>query len=149
MFFPLLFDSFSKAFPKGECASLTCSIILLWSDISSPVRYSFLSIYLDGIADIFAACLFISYCSSSSLILSLVAMISFYILSTRFFLKGKGLSDGRVVSITKGEYGFVNMVTLFIKIHKVLKVNIWWMIKWNLLKFPFVWNFHNKIECWI
>ena len=33
-------------------------------------------------------------------------MISFYILSTRFFLKRKGLSDAGVVSITKKEYGF-------------------------------------------
>ena len=33
-------------------------------------------------------------------------MISFYILSTRFFLKRKGLSDARVASITKKEYGF-------------------------------------------
>ena len=33
-------------------------------------------------------------------------MISFYILSKRFFLKWKGLSDARVVSITKKEYNF-------------------------------------------
>ena len=33
-------------------------------------------------------------------------MISFYILSKRFFLKRKGLSDGRVASVTKQEYGF-------------------------------------------
>ena len=33
-------------------------------------------------------------------------MISFYILSKGFFLKRKGLSDARVVSITKKEYGF-------------------------------------------
>ena len=39
--------------------------------------------------------------------------------------------------------------TLSIKIHKVLKISIWWMIKWNLLEFSFVWNFHNKIMCWI
>ena len=34
-------------------------------------------------------------------------MISFYILSIRSFLKRKGLSDARVVSITKKEYGFL------------------------------------------
>ena len=39
--------------------------------------------------------------------------------------------------------------TLFIKIHKVLKVNIWRMFKCNLLKLSFVWNFHNEIVCWI
>ena len=33
-------------------------------------------------------------------------MIPFYILSTRFFLKHKGLSDARVASIIKKEYGF-------------------------------------------
>ena len=34
-------------------------------------------------------------------------MISFYILSKRFFLKCEGLSDARVVSIKKKEYGYV------------------------------------------
>ena len=33
-------------------------------------------------------------------------MISFYILSNRFFLKREGLSDVRVASVTKEEYGF-------------------------------------------
>ena len=33
-------------------------------------------------------------------------MISFYILSERFFLKHKRLSDAKVASITKKEYGF-------------------------------------------
>ena len=35
---------FSKTFPKGEYANLTCSIICLWleSKNSSPVRYSYL-----------------------------------------------------------------------------------------------------------
>ena len=48
-------------------------------------------------------------------------MISFNILSTRFFLKRKGLSDERVASITKKEYGrFCS--TFFGKIHKVFKV---------------------------
>ena len=40
---------------------------------------------------------------------SSVAMITFYILSTRFFLKRKGLSDARVTSVTKKikkVYGF-------------------------------------------
>ena len=34
-------------------------------------------------------------------------MISFYILSKRFFLKREELSDATVVLITKKEYGFV------------------------------------------
>ena len=54
-------------------------------------------------ADIFAASLLISYCKFSSLILSLIAILSFYILSKRFFLKLKGISDARVASITKKE----------------------------------------------
>ena len=33
-------------------------------------------------------------------------MINFHILSKRFFLKREGLSDARVVSITKEEYSF-------------------------------------------
>ena len=41
-----------------------------------------------------------------SVLLSIV-IISFYILSKRLFLKRKGLSDARVVSIIKNEYGFV------------------------------------------
>ena len=50
-------------------------------------------------------------------------MISFYILSKRLFLKHKELSDKRLVSTTKKEYGFA--VHFLIKIHKVLKVNMW------------------------
>ena len=38
--------------------------------------------------------------------MSLNLTISFYILSERFFLKRKGLSDAGVVSITKKQYGF-------------------------------------------
>ena len=56
-------------------------------------------------ADVFAASLLISYCSFSSLMLS-IATISFYIISKKFFLKRKGLFDARVASRTKKEYGF-------------------------------------------
>ena len=49
-------------------------------------------------------------------------MISFYILFKRFFLKLKGLSDARVVSIAKEEYGLA--VYFLLKIHKVFKGNI-------------------------
>ena len=49
-------------------------------------------------------------------------MISFYILSEKLFLKRIGLSDTRVASITKKEYGFA--VQCFVKIYKVFKVNI-------------------------
>ena len=50
----------------------------------------------DDDAYIFAAFLLIPYCSFSSLILSSIVMISFYILSKRFFLKREELSDARV-----------------------------------------------------
>ena len=43
--------------------------------------------------------------SPCSLTMYSAVMISFYILSKRFFLKDEGLSDARVSSITKEEYG--------------------------------------------
>ena len=64
------------------------------------VRYSYLSVSPDDNADIFVPSLLILYYSSSSLILSSTIIISFYTLSKR-------LSEARVVSITKKEYGFV------------------------------------------
>ena len=48
-------------------------------------------------------------------------MISFYVLSKRFFLECKRLSDARVVSITKKEIGFA---VDFVNIHEVSKANI-------------------------
>ena len=43
-------------------------------------------------------------------------MISFYIVSKRFFLKRNKLSHQRVVSITKKEYGYaVDFLKRFIK----------------------------------
>ena len=144
----IVFICFSNALLRGEYVNLVCLIILIWSDgkISSPVRYSYSSIFPDK-ADIFAASLLISYFSFSSLILSSFVVINFYIVSKRFFLKRKELSDERVVSITKKRIWFCSR--LFIKIHKVLGVNIWLIIKCNFLNFSFVWNFHDKIVCWI
>ena len=107
--FYLLFALFLiifKAFPKGGYVNIASSVTLLWSEgsTSSPVRYSYLSIFPDDNANVFAASLVISYCyhiSFSYLILSLILMISFYVLSERFFLKRKGLYDATVASITK------------------------------------------------
>ena len=73
----------------------------------------------DDNADIFAALRLISYCSFSSLILSSIAMISFYIFSKRLFLKHEGLSDARVASITEKEHGFA--VHFFCKDWETLK----------------------------
>ena len=98
----MVFIYFSNVLPRGEYVNLASSIILLWSDgnIYSPVRYSYLLNLPDDNADIFAASLLISYCSFSSLILSSMVMIRFYILSKGCFLKREELFDGRVVSIT-------------------------------------------------
>ena len=78
---------FSKVFPKGKYANLACSTIGLWlkDNISSPVRYSHLSIFQDAKANIFAASLLILYYSFhiSSLILTSVATISFCFLSKK------------------------------------------------------------------
>ena len=49
----------------------------------------------------FAASLLIPYCSFSSLVPPSIFMISFYILSKRFFLKCEASSDARAASITK------------------------------------------------
>ena len=106
--FSAVFICFSKAFPKGEHLNLTCSKNLLWwdSNMPSPVRYSYLSIFTDCNADTFAAYLLTSYCSFSGLILSLIVMISFHILSKGLFLKREWLCDVKVASITKKECGF-------------------------------------------
>ena len=56
-----------------------------------------LSTLPDDNVDIFPASLLISYCGFSTLTLSSISMISLYILSKRFFLKRKELSDARVV----------------------------------------------------
>ena len=126
---------------------LFCCFTLIRGNISSPVRYSYLSILFDDNADIFSASLLIWYCSFSFLSLSWIVMIILYIFSKRFFLKREELFDARVVSISKKRIWFYSSV--FIKIHKVLKVSVWWMIKRILLKFSFVWNLYNKILCWI
>ena len=67
-------------------------------------------------------------------------MISFYILSKRFFLKREELSDARVASITKKEYGFaVHFLKRFIRSLKSISDKLL-----NAVKFSFVRNFHNK-----
>ena len=59
----IVFLCFSKAFTTGENDNLGCFITLLWcqGSISSPVRYSYLSIFCDNNADIFAALMFLLY----------------------------------------------------------------------------------------
>ena len=87
---------------------LVFSIIVLWSygNISLLVKNSYLSIFLVDYADIFVASLLILCSTFSSLILSSIVIISFYILSKKLFMKREELSDTRVVSKTNSEYGF-------------------------------------------
>ena len=81
--------------------------------MSSPVIYQCLSLLPDDTTNAFAVSLLISYCSFSSLILSSVVIISFYIFSERFFLKREGLYDARAETISKKEYGFPFLVTIY------------------------------------
>ena len=57
-----------------------------------------------------------------------MVMISFYVLSKRLFLKRKGLSDIRVVSVTKKEYGFAVHFSFF---NIIFIVTFWWIINWD------------------
>ena len=75
--------------------------------------YVYINIYISYI--IYIKCHIFKYHTSyASLILSSISMISFYILSKRFFLKGKALSDTRVASITKKKYGFAVHLMIYI-----------------------------------
>ena len=76
--------------------------------------------FQDDNDDIFAASLLILYGIISSLILSSILMISFYILSKRLYLKREGLCDARITSITEKN---TVLQYIFCKIHKVFKVN--------------------------
>ena len=85
----IVFMCFSNALPIGKHINWACSIILLRPDSNafSSIRYSYLSNLSDDDADIFAASLLTSYCSFSSLILSSINVINFYIFSTRLVLQ--------------------------------------------------------------
>ena len=80
---------------------------MLEDNTCAPVRYSYLSIFPDNIANVFAASFLLWYYSFSSLILSSIVMISFDIFPRRLRMKRKGLSEARVVSLTKKEYVFL------------------------------------------
>ena len=73
-------------------------------------------------------------------------MIDFYIVSTSFFLKRKGLSEERVVSITKKEYGFAMQFWRFIMSWKSISDELLSAICWRSLLFGI---FMTKIVCWI
>ena len=111
---------------REEYANLACSITSFWLQVSiSSSVYFYFFISRENNADIFAAYQLISYCSLSSLILLPIAMVSFYILSERFFLKRKDLSHARVASVSKKECSFA--VHFFVNIYKVFKVSDEWL----------------------
>ena len=98
----------------------------------------------------------ISYCSFSSLILPSVAIMSFYILSRRFFLKCKWLSDTRVASRTKNEYGFdMYFLYRFIKSWKSISVELLNAICWSScmdgqeFHYVFLMNFDYVLLCFL
>ena len=76
---------------------MACSIMCFWWDgnISSLVRYSYLSILPDDQAD---------NCSFSYLIWSFIYIDLLYIYFKRLFLNLKGFPDRKVVSLTKKQY---------------------------------------------
>ena len=76
-------------------------------NISLPLRSYSLSVLPNNNADIFAASQLTLNCKFSPLIVSSFVMISFYMLSTRFLLKWKELSDARPFSIIVLKYSFV------------------------------------------
>ena len=39
------------------------------------------------------------------------------------------------------------VIRLSAKLHKLFKINIWWMINCHLLKLLFIWNFYYKVVC--
>ena len=57
LWYSIVFACFSKGSPNEDEVNLFCSIICFWleGNISLPVSYSYLSIFSDNKADIFAA----------------------------------------------------------------------------------------------
>ena len=129
-FFHSRFISFSQWFPSQQC-----SIILLWCEgnVSLFLKYLYLPNFSDYHVDIFTASHLIFYCSFSSLLVSSLVMISFYIPCKKLFLEHKGLSDGRVVWLTETCIVVQYTISKVVKIYKAFK-----MVNWDLLKFLFV-----------
>ena len=107
LFFAFIFSRFcfSKALCKGERVKL---VILYHSFLIRGLYFFACKIFIfinfsRQCSNIFAASLLTSHCNF--LIFNLY-ISRFYILSKRFFLKHKGLSEVRVASITNKEYGF-------------------------------------------
>ena len=99
--FCLLFEIFSKSLINE--LSLFYILRYFRGNISSPIRYSYLSILAYYNADTVATSLLMPCSDFVSLILSSRVMITLYASSNRFFQKREALSDGRVLSMTKHE----------------------------------------------
>ena len=99
-----------------------------------------------------AASTLIFYSSFLSLIFLSIAMITFhtflkdYDISKRLCLQREWFSDDNVVWFTKKN---IALKYILVKIHEVVKVNIWWTIKFDLLNLFFAWIFHDKVVSWI
>ena len=74
---------------------------------------------LDDKADIFVSSLLITYCSFSNLINNSHDLLHIY--SKKSFLHLEGLSDGKVLSLTKIKYG--STVHFFINHYEIFKIN--------------------------
>ena len=101
------------------CVSATCICVYIYIHyiyISDMYRYIlfiiyiiysyYRHVYLMIASSNLAASLLILYCSFSPLILSSALWSLFQVLSKRWHRKRNGLSDARVVSLAKKEYGF-------------------------------------------
>ena len=127
----IVFICFWNAFPSGEYANLANLFYFHQMVYFFACKKFIFSISPDENADVFAASLLIPYFTFSSLILSSTAMICFYVLFERLFLKREELSDTRVVSVTKSEHGLaVHFLYRFIKSWKSIPddwINaVWW-----------------------
>ena len=102
----IAYTCFSNALTSWEHENLASSFSLCCcvGNISSPVRYSCLSILPEDNADIFTATLSMSYCNFSALILTSIIVTIYCTSSNRFFEKCNGSSDRGVVSMTINEY---------------------------------------------
>ena len=131
-FFLYLQLLFPKAFSEGQYVNWAFSIILLWSEvnISSPVRYPYISSLPDDNVNIFGAFLLISYCSFSFLISSSITMASFY-----------DLPQTLKIIECKNSINHYNRIWF----SKTFFCKYLMNGKCDLLKLSFIQSFHNKI----
>ena len=117
-FSPCLLIVFTYFFNAFLSKCLPWSVILCCCEgyISVPARYSYLSIFPDDKAAIFAV-----------VFVSLIVLITLYADPNRFFWTSIGLSGERVVSMTKNEYR--STVRFLYKLLKLLKsISDEWLI---------------------